>query len=438
MFFQHNPAVPPRQRDMVWGHCSSTDLVNWDLHGIALAPSDEHPGVEEFWSGNTIEQEGLLVAFYSAQADSDRYQLPRMTVSVDSGHSFGGDRATIPRPNEEEHLEHLRDPFVWRDSDGWRMLIGSGNADGTAGILLYESANLLSWTRVGTFVARSDWPEASEDLGSCWECPQYAWELGLLLIGAWRPEAGQPSVYALKGAEEDGSFTIHDVERVDHGTDFYAPSLMRTEDSRYLLWGWIWEARDRAWRDQAGWEGMLSLPREVSLESGSLVIRPARELDALRGRLCYEQSVGSGGIYLGEVPRAFELLLRLKDLHDSVVVVLELGGGQRFSISLDSKSGLVRVDRERASTDARAYGGTTTIESRHGLVVGGTVELRWFVDHSVSELFLSEGAVATTRLYPVSDSPWTLRVEAPGATRVEARVWEIRATVRQTPKSARQ
>ena len=76
--------------------------------------------------------------------------------------------------------------------------------------------------------------------------------------------AGPIVVQALKGTARGARFSIDGVERADHGTDFYAPSLMRTDEGRYLLWGWIWEGRAEEWQDEAGWAGMLSLPRARS------------------------------------------------------------------------------------------------------------------------------------------------------------------------------
>jgi beta-fructofuranosidase len=424
IFFQHNPATVPRQKDVVWGHGSSPDLAGWTMHGVALSHSDEHAGVDEFWSGNTVEKDGRLFAFYSARRASDRYELPRMVVSDDAGASFAGDRPTVPLSDLQDGLEIFRDPYVWRHEHGWRMLIGSGLGDGTACVFLFESEDLLAWTPSGEFAELRSVPAHDGDLGSCWECPQYAWEPGILIIAAWRPETGPLAVYALKGSERDGRFSIRDIERVDHGPDFYAPSLMRNDDGRWLLWGWLWEARDREWRDEVGWSGMLSLPRELTLEDDRLVVRPARELEALRDDLCRAHS-GSGDARLGEVPRAFELWLRLEGPASQAAIILECGEGQTFEIQLDGVNGRVTVDRDHASADARAYRGSSTIESKYGLLERGVTELRWFVDRSVSELFLSEGAVATTRFFPVSDAPWKLRITAPADVAVEARVWQL-------------
>ena len=155
------------------------------------------------------------------------------------------------------------------------------------------------------------------------------------------------------------------------------------------------------------------------------MIRPARELDALRGRLCSEHDGPCREVLFEDVPRSFELFLRLEGPAAPTSLVLELGGSEVFMIYLDRESGRVLVDRERASADERAYRGRLQIESAHGLLGGHTVELRWFVDHSVSELFLAEGVVATTRFYPVSGAPWRLRITTPESIYVAAQVWAL-------------
>lgn len=431
MFFQYTREVPPKMTEVVWAHSSSPDLAFWEIHGIALAPSSEHPGVEGFWSGNTVEHEGRLVAFYADYRRSERYQPPRMAVSDDAGMSFGEDMPVVPPPEEAEGAEIFRDPFVWYEDGRWRLLMGSGLADGTAAqVRLYESDDLRSWKNLGVFAALKGDKGAPDDPGMAWECPQYAWGLGVLFVGAWRPDVGTMNVLAIKGSEQDGQLVVHGVEPADHGPDFYAPSIMRTPDGRYLLWGVVKEGRDQTWRDEAGWAGMLSLPREVSLEAGRLVSKPARELEALRGELCREYQGKSAEVGFGEVPRAFELRLRLAPSPATATLVLDLGGGEVHSVRVDATAGEVIIDRSRASSDPRAHGGSITVAPADGLFASGHVELAWFVDHSISELFVGGTVVATTRLFPTSAGPWQLRLTTSDVCGAEARLWALRPSVR--------
>jgi beta-fructofuranosidase len=100
LFFQYARVVPPLMRQVVWAHSSSPDLAHWDIHDVALAPGPRHPGVEGFWSGNSVEHEGRLFAFYSAYSHSEQYQPPHMAMSDNGGHSFAEDRRVVPPPEE--------------------------------------------------------------------------------------------------------------------------------------------------------------------------------------------------------------------------------------------------------------------------------------------------------------------------------------------------
>ncbi len=432
LYFQHNPARPPRGTDIVWGHASSPDLVNWEVHRIALSPSPEHPGVEGFWSGNTVEHDGRLFAFYSALRESYPYQLPHMTASDDGGYSFAGDWLTAPAPEEAEGAQIFRDPFVWQHAGRWRMIMGSGRRDGTeAQVRLYESDDMRSWTNQGIFAALSSRPGDSDDPGSACECPQYAWGLGALFVCAFRPGDTLMRVLAVTGTEIDGKLQIEDVRRADYGTEFYAPSLMRAPDGTYLLWGWLPEARAQEWVDEAGWAGVISLPREVSLDAGTVKMRPARQLTALRRGAPKQHRGTAREMVFEDVPRAFEFSLQVDGPPTTITLNLELGEGQVLVTELDQRAGQAVIDRQAASSDGRATGGRTSFEIDNTSASRGHEQgpLRWFVDQSVSELFLPEGLVATTRFYPVPGSPWRLRVTLAEARDVDSRLWALSPSV---------
>jgi len=55
------------------------------------------------------------------------------------------------------------------------------------------------------------------------------------------------------------------------------------------------------------------------------------------------------------------------------------------------------------------------------------VELRIVLDHSVAEVFTSDGDALTLRFYPVGTADWQLHVVGGGA--VYLRAWELRALV---------
>lgn len=70
---------------------------------------------------------------------------------------------------------------------------------------------------------------------------------------------------------------------LDEGTCFYAPQSLRDEQGRWIQPGRLREGRDEAALQVAGWAGVMSLPRVLSLCSDhTLSIEPAAELTRLR------------------------------------------------------------------------------------------------------------------------------------------------------------
>jgi beta-fructofuranosidase len=293
VFFQYNPHSA-RHADMHWGHYRSPDLIHWEHLSIALAPTAGGEDDGGVWSGNAVSTEGQLIAFYSAKRDDRWWQPVTSAASHDGGLTFTKRPGLlIPEPADETSM--FRDPYVWRDGDRWRMLVGAGLTDGRGAAQQYLSDDLENWEYIGPFLARAPEPlPGGKDTEEGWECVQYADfgdGRGVLLLSAWDPEGGASHSAAYPGRDQGIRLAAEAPQRLDHGPEFYAPALLHAPDGRWLMWGWAWEARDEVqvgapstWTDEVGWAGMLSLPREVTLGSdGGVRQRPAHEVDALRG-----------------------------------------------------------------------------------------------------------------------------------------------------------
>ena len=198
-------------------------------------------------------------------------------------------------------------------------------------------------------------------------------------------------------------FTPRGGGKSDLGRDFYAPQIVALED-RALLWGWANEGPGRDGRrgrsqdeiDAAGWAGVLTFPRELSVVDGALAVSPAPEVDAYRGALTASQAAGS--------------------------VVLP-----PFAEAL--------VTAGAASWQGGAGGGNTAVElllvgdGGRQTVFSGTLEpgeeLRVFVDASLVEVYRAGSVATTLRAYPAAGEEWQLHLPA-GAT---ADVWELKQPI---------
>ncbi|MDQ0958487.1 beta-fructofuranosidase [Streptomyces sp. B4I13] len=436
-FYQYNP-YGSTHANMHWGHFRSPDLLTWEPLPIALSPTPGGVDADGCFSGNAVSDGERLVAFYSAHREDRSFQHQPVTyaTSHDGGLTFRP-RGELVVPAWPESCTMYRDPYVWQDGDGWRMLVGAALADGRGAALLYESPDLENWTYRGPFDAREQEPVGGTELhtGEGWECPQYlpaqSGRPGALLFSAWNSDDSPRCVTALVGEEHGNVLEAGAPVLVDHGPDCYAPALLRAPGGRWLLWGWSGEAREESWAVADGWAGVLTLPREISVGGdGTLRQQPPTELLALRGEhVIHTEGVTDGPVELGSVGRAFDLTARLEPTGNAGLRLLTTPGGSEYlDIHLDADTGELVVDRDHSSLDSRARGGSY----RMPCPVGRPVDVRVVVDHSIAEIFLTTtGQVLTLRFYPTGQSPWRLQARTAPGTRLGYAVdaWDLRPLV---------
>lgn len=145
------------------GHATSTDLTSWTEHPDAVLP-DDSPAFDDLatWTGSVVRQDdGLWRMFYTAVSRSEGGLSQRIS-SVVSDDLFTWrrepDRQVLePDPRWYETADSRewpdqawRDPWVFRDEDGWHMLITAranhGAADDRGVIGHATSPDLVTWT----------------------------------------------------------------------------------------------------------------------------------------------------------------------------------------------------------------------------------------------------------------------------------------------------
>ncbi|HVX46176.1 MAG TPA: glycoside hydrolase family 32 protein [Mycobacteriales bacterium] len=401
LYFQYVHDTP-RTGPVYWGHATSADLVGWTIEPEAIVP--EPGGLDEggCWSGNVVSDGEKLYAFYSAFEPESPFQPVNRAESSD-GVTFGNKLRVVEAPADEGCVQ-FRDPFVWRQENRWCMVVGAGVANDVAQARLYESADLERWSYVGPFTQAPRQGQGTDmDTGMMWECPQYAsfGDRGALFIGTWAfTGGGTNQVVSLVGTDTGDELVDPQFRPVDQGANFYAPSVLRGEDGRNLLWGWVTEGRTREWTIEDDWSGFLSLPREIQLDGDRVASYPAAELTGLR-----TGPVGD----LDAIPAQCEIEVRFAG--DGR---LRLGTESGEHLDLIFDAGVLTLDRSTASRNLRADTGSDRIK------LSGPVSLRWFIDGSVSEIFTSTGHVLTQRFYPLGRPPWRLSVGGAAEVTVHA------------------
>lgn len=423
LFYQYNPDEARHHR-IHWGHATSTDLVTWQDEPIALEPGGpDAPDSDGCWSGVLVDDDGVPTIVYSARR-GERESAALAVGSADL-RVWTKDPANPVVAGPPEHLDTVafRDHSVWREDGRWRQLIGSGlrGQGGTA--LLYESDDLRSWRYVGPLLvgdAADPAPGATDWTGTMWECvdlfevPQGSASLAperahALVFSAWDDGVTHHPLYLL-GRYAGDSFTPDLLRRLDYGGRyFYAPQSTTDDQGRRVMFGWLQEGRSDDAAAEAGWSGVMSLPRQVSAgHDGELVSGPVPEVEALR-RDHLQVTPGPGTTTVLDTTRVdgrqCDLVLTATldpgGTLEVAVLVCEESGEQtviRLDRPEDPEADLVLLlDRSAASLDPEVDATPRSGPVPHD---DGAVTLRVLVDRSALEVF-ANGRALTARSYPV-------------------------------------
>ncbi|MFG2352207.1 glycoside hydrolase family 32 protein [Streptomyces sp. NPDC048521] len=421
LFYQHNPAAPVHA-DVHWGHASSLDLVHWEHHPIALAPTPGGPDEAGCWSGCVVDDDGVPTAVYTGV---DHTHTGVGTICLARAADPDDDRLiewrrqatpVVTAPPAGLDVTMFRDPFVFRYAGRRWALVGAGHADGTPSVLLYDCDELTNWRFAGVLLDGGD-PVAADTFGDKavgWECPQLYETHGgdhVLVVSLWD---GKPCTTGyLTGrltGQEDGRllFTAHTGGRLDHGRDFYAPAVLQ-EPGRALMWGWSWEARDTSAVLEAGWAGTLTAPRVVDVHpDGSLRVLPAPELELLRAPEPFATAPGRVPL-----PVSYDLTVTA---HGPTAVTLLRTADRALTLRLDPDTGSVVLDR--SGWPRAGAGGSAPITV--SVPPGPRLGVRVLVDGSLLELFVEDRAMVTERVYRRPDDLAELVVEGDA----EVSAWE--------------
>ncbi len=406
LFYQYNPYNPWHEL-IHWGHAVSPDLVHWTHLPVALAPTPDSPDQDGCFSGCAVDHDGVPTIIFTGVRDGD--QLPCLAtgdINLRSLHKYPGN-PLIASPPPDLDLVAFRDHSIWKEDDGWYQLIGSGlrNTGGTA--LLYRSPDLINWEYLHPLYIGDLDPTTHIFTGSMWECPDF-FPLGdkhVLSVSVLDGDRLHFAIYFV-GTYAGHKFTPIDLHKLDCGRSFYAPQSFTDQNGRRIMFGWLREMRDDAAQVAAGWSGVMSLPRVLSLRfDGMLDIRPAPELETLRGRH-YRLS----DLYLTQEHTPLS-----SDAHgDTLEISAEFEPGDAIEVGLTVRCSPDRAEQTRIyynCAQERLYLDSTNSSldpSTHGsqhssplsLASGETLHLRVFLDLSAIEVFGNDRVCLTDRIYP--------------------------------------
>lgn len=407
-FYQYNPDAPVHDR-ICWGHATSDDLVRWRHEPVALRP-DTPADADGCWSGVLVDDGGVPTLVYSGHREGELQQACLATGSSDLRTWTKDPANPVLTAPPDAGVTVFRDHCVWREDGRWRMLVG-GSLHGRGAAMLFTGPDLRSWEYAGPLLVDdgSVGPGAPDWPGTAWECVDLFEVDGthVLAFSAWDDDRLMHAL-ALTGRHAGDRFVPHARHRLDLGrltrgprrgqAAFYAPQSFRDERGRRVLVGWLPEDRPEADCVAAGWAGVLSLPREVTVRpDGTLHQEPVAEVATLREELVHDGP-------------ADDLLLDGERLDLELDVRLPPGG--RVTLVLRGVEHRLGRHGDGAWLERDGTGGPVPLDADR-------VAVRALVDHSVLEVFAG-GVPLSSRSYAVA--PTT--VSARGAE-VSGRAWTV-------------
>lgn len=396
LFYQMNP-YDIHWGPMYWGHAVTTDLFHWERQPIALAP--DGAGEDGCFSGTAITENGKHILLYTShtEAKEGRPQREAQSLADGDGTNYQKDPENpviTPEmlPEEFKGTSDFRDPMLWKEEDTFYCAVAARRTtDGYGSIVLFSSDDLHRWKYEGQ-IYRNEKGMGGRML----ECPNLfrAGDVPVLICSAmevnensWTKDA-HVSFWCI-GRTKKVQTAFQDAERVpiDEGPDFYAPETATLPDGRVILIGWLQDWNNYMTPQQFRWSGMMTMPREVSLENGHLMQRPAREWESMaRNKRSYtielsedKQDYSDPGIS----GRSFVLDMKVEE-EASFTLRFAEDSEYHTDLVVDKKHDSVILDRTHTGNPGDRHLITSVkIKDLH--------RLELFSDRYSAEIFLNDG-----------------------------------------------
>ncbi len=401
LYYQYNPYATT-WGNMTWAHSSSTDLIHWTHHADAIMPDD----LGMIFSGSAVIDhentagfgENAIVAIYTSCSPKDE-QRQAIAYSTDGGYTFTKYEGN---PVLFGDIHDFRDPKVWREADGWKMVLAAGQE-----VRFFSSQDLKKWAYLGSF------GKGYGCHNGVWECPDLIrFEDKDVLIVNINPggiNGGSATQYFV-GNWDGKKFTIDpsqgtDTYWMDYGKDHYATvSFYNAPDNRKVVLAWMsnWQYAEVV--PTEAFRSANSIPRDLTLvqktDKYQLLVKPSPEMSAL-SIPTYELR------YDGSTPATFTLntdeMVGLVHLHIKAatptqedVILLQNNKSEQVRILINRKTRTFSMDRQSAGKTS--FHPDFPAITKAPLPQGDDFDIDLYLDRSSIELFMNNGELVMTNI----------------------------------------
>lgn len=276
LFYQYNPRSAVWGY-IVWGHSTSTDLVNWTIHPPALVPSESYD-INGCWSGSaTILQDGTPAMLYTG-IDLNNNQVQNLAMPKNTSDPYliewiKSPHNPIMEPNALNKINPtlFRDPTTaWLGHDRrWRVIVGNEGEHNIGTALLYTSADFVHWTE-------AEHPLHSSNPTGMWECPDFFPVSNVKHVLKVSVFQSQVEYYTIGKYDRDTDIFVPDEGsvdnisglRLDYGKYYASKSFFDSDKKRRILFAWVNDSTSANSDIMKGWSGL----QVIILNSEYLII----------------------------------------------------------------------------------------------------------------------------------------------------------------------
>ena len=160
----------------MWGHYTSTNLIDWEYKGVSLYPDPAICTATVLYSRICLPRRRYNVSLLHRKCQAGRWRFDYINtgreantvlVTTKDGIHFGSKKELLRNSDYPSDLTcHVRDPKVWKKDDIYYMIQGARTKNDVGQALIFESSDKINWH----FRSRI---ESEKPFGYMWECPDY-------------------------------------------------------------------------------------------------------------------------------------------------------------------------------------------------------------------------------------------------------------------------